>query len=333
MIVRQNGDQMQPKLTAFTIAMESAADCRPVIEDLRRQTAREEIELIVVAPDREGLPAAATDGFWGHQWILLPEVRECGKAMAAAVRAARAPFAVYAEEHATFDPAWAVRLLAAHRNGYDVVGFAMENANPGSLTSWAHLYGQFGPVVAPVESGESDFLAGHHVSYKVPLLLEYGELLPAMLEDESALLLDLRRRGVKLYIAGDAVSRHVNISRLTTYVLMDFTGQRSFAAARAAVGRWPWWRRILYAGAAPLLPLVRGRRILRHLRRTGRDRALLPRILLPIGAALLAGACGEALGYLLGGGRSALRKAPIELRRELYLKASDLRRETRAESA
>lgn len=305
--------------------MESGADCRPVVEDLRGQTARAEIEMVIVASNRDGIPDSALEGFWGHQWIFLPEVRECGTAMAAAVRAARAPFAVYAEEHATFAEDWAARILAAHHVGHDVVGFAVENANPGSLTSWAHLYGQFGPVVAPVASGESDFLGGHHVSYKVATLLDYGELLPAMLEDECALFLDMRRRGAKLYIAGDAVSRHVNISRLSAYMHLDFTGQRSFAATRATVGRWPWWKRLLYAGAAPLLPLVRGRRILRHLRRTERNRELLPQIVLPLSAALAAGACGESLGYLLGAGDSAARKLPIELQRELFLKASDQR--------
>ena len=79
-----------------------------------------------------------------------------------------------------------------------------------------------------------------------------------MLEDEGALFLDLRAKGKRMFIAGDAVSRHVNISSLKAYIHVDYLGQRSFGSARAKAGNWPWWKRGLYAGAAPLIPFIRG---------------------------------------------------------------------------
>jgi hypothetical protein len=311
------------KLSVFTIGYESASECRMVIEELRRQRSREEIELIVVAPNRDGIEDELFEGFGAWQWLILPDIRTCGKAMATAVRAARTPYVTYAEEHSYLHESWAERLIAAHESGYDAVGFAMENANPNTLVSWAHLYGQFGPVVAPVAPGESDFLAGHHSSYSRELLLSYGDLLGDMLEDEAALFLDLRARGKRMFIAGDAVSWHANISSLKTYMAMDYLGQRSFAATRAKVGNWPWWKRVVYAGAAPLIPLIRLRRILADIRRTGREGQLLPKILVPISLALLAGAWGEMLGYLLGGGDAAERKAPVELQRERFISKTD----------
>ena len=36
--------------------------------------------------------------------------------------------------------------------------------NPATLTSWAALHEQFGPVVAPVRTGESDFLGAGALS-------------------------------------------------------------------------------------------------------------------------------------------------------------------------
>lgn len=311
------------KLSVLTIAYDSAGDCRMVIQELQRQTSRAEMEIIIVAPNREGIEESQFDGFGAWQWVILPKVRTCGAAMEAAVRVATAPFVTYAEEHSYLHHAWAERLIAAHEEGYDVVGFAIENANPKMLTSWAHLYGQFGPVVAPVESGESDFLAGHHTSYRTELLLDYGGLLGDMLEDEGALYLDLRAKGIRMFIAGDAVSRHVNISSLKAYMYMDYLGQRSFASSRAKVGNWPWWRRGAYAGAAPLIPLVRLRRILAHIRRTDRQDQLLPKILVPIVLALLAGAWGEMLGYLIGGGDCAERRTPVELQRDRYVSKKD----------
>lgn len=313
----------QPTLSVFTIAWKDPSDCAAVIADLRRQTARAQIELILVATASDGSADHAFEGFGGWQRLAMPAVTAYGAAAEAAVRAARAPCVTYAEEHSTFEPEWAAGLLAAHAQGHDVVGFSMDNANPGTLVSWAHLYGQFAHAVAPAASGERDMLGGHHISYRRDLLLGYGDALANMLEDEAALCLDQRSKGRRLYLAGDAVSHHVNLSRLRPYMALDFAGQRGFAATRARVGRWSRARRLAYVAAAPIIPFVRLRRIVRHIRRTGRAGELLPRILAPIACALVCGAVGEALGYAFGAGDSATRKAPAEFRRAEYLSADD----------
>jgi hypothetical protein len=294
-----------------------------VICSLSQQTICSNIELILVSPNMQGVSAQEFEMFGAWQWLQVPEVRQIGPAMEAAVRAAHAPYVTYAEEHAQFHIDWAERLIDAHERGYEAVGFVMDNANPKTLVSWAHLYGQFGPVVHPVISTESNILAGHHSSYSKELLLGYGNLMAAMLEDEAALHLDLGTRGKKMFIAGDAISKHVNISNLSSYIRLDYFGQRGFAAARARVGKWPWRRRVAYAAAAPLIPWVRLQRILKHIWRTGRQNKLMPQILFPIGLAVTAGAWGEMLGYLIGGGDSAEHKIPLELEREKFLAKQD----------
>lgn len=315
---------MAIQLSVVTIGYHSAGECLMAVRELQRQTMRARIEVLVVSPDASGLDERELGSFGAFQFIDLDPIRTCGDALAAGVRAATGPFVTYAEEHSGFDERWVERLMAAHARGYDAVGFAMENANPATLTSWAHLYGQFGPVVAPVASGESESLAGHHASYRRCVLLEYGALLPTALEDEAALVLDLRARGTRLYIAGDAVSRHVNISRFGAYVRMDYLGQRSFASARATIGRWPPWKRFAYAAAAPLIPLIRLRRVVGHIRRTERPH-LMPRLLVPISCAMTAGAWGEMLGYLTGAGDTPIQKAPVELQRDRYVASQDRR--------
>jgi hypothetical protein len=125
-----------------------------------------------------------------------------------------------------------------------------------------------------------------------------------------------------MYIAGDALCYHLNISSLPDYMRLDFLGQRGFGAMRARVGRWPWWQRAAYAAATPLIPWVRLRRIVADIHRSGRSH-LLPRILAPMVPALLAGAVGEGLGYLTGAGTSAAQRAPIEFHRDRYLAADD----------
>ena len=311
-----------PSLSVYTIGHESADDCRDVLVDLRSQSVADRLEVLVVAPSLGSIRPVDYDDFHSFVFVQTDSVEETGTAGVEAVRAASAPFVVYAEEHETFDPEWAAELLAAHELGYEVVGFAMTNANPKTATSWAHLYGQFGPVVAPTEPRESDFLAGHHVSYRRSLLLGYGDDLRSVLEDESAAFLDLRSRGVPLYIAGRALCHHVNISDFSSLCMLEFVGMRSFAASRAGLGRWAPWHRLAYALASPLVPGLRLLRILGHVRRSGRAR-LIPRLLPVLVPALLCGALGEATGYLFGAGRSAALKAPVELRRQEYVAPGD----------
>lgn len=316
-----------PRLTVYTISFAEAGHCRAVVRDLQRQTIVSAIELIVVAEQPDGIDAADVAAFHSFRFLPMRDLRTIGVAMAAAVRAASAPYVTYAEEHATFDPDWGAALVQAHERGYPAVGFTMRNANPETLTSWAHLYGQFGPAVDPVETGEVRLLTGHHASYRRAMLLEYGPLLDAMMEDEGALFLDLHERGERLLMEGAAVSYHINLSRLSEYARLDFNGQRSFAHGRATIGRWSLAKRLLYVGACPLVPFVRLGRILHHLRRSGRFGMLMPRILAPVVVALTVGAVGEALGYLAGPGAAAAQKLGPELHRRRYLAAADPLRE------
>ena len=86
-----------------------------------------------------------------------------------------------------------------------------------------------------------------------------------------------------------------------------------FAAARAR--RWSFARRIGYAAAAPLIPLVRLRRILAQIRR--RRDSSLPASTFPALALLLAcDAAGEMAGYLLGAGAEAQRGGEFEFHRD-----------------
>jgi hypothetical protein len=139
------------------------------------------------------------------------------------------------------------------------------------------------------------------------------------MEDEAALFLDLRARGIRMQIAGDAISRHVNVSSLPSFMYMDYLGQRSFASTRAAMSGWSWPKRAVWSMAAPIIPFVRMRRSLRDIRRTGRSRELLPQLLGPMMLGLLAGGFGEFMGYAFGAGRSAMQRAPTELQRKDFL--------------
>ena len=200
----------------------------------------------------------------------------------------------------------------------------MENANPNTLCSWMNMYEEFGPIVSPAESHVTTYLGGHHTTYKRDILLAYGNELGRLLDNETALHIDLRARGYQLYLEGHAVSRHVNISDAPSYFWQDYLGQRAFAALRAQLGKWSRAKRALYVCAAPLIPFVRLRRVLREIARTGRTRQLLPRGLLYLFPALCCGTAGEVIGYLFGDSpENTRRKMHAELHRAQVLADDD----------
>ena len=200
------------------------------------------------------------------------------------------------------------------------MAWSLENANPERVTSWAQLLGDFGPAVAPVPAGESDGpLPWHHVSYKREELLARADRLEELLETEALLHEELLAQGRRIYHEGGAASRHLNVSRLRTHLASHYFEGRASGAARAGSQSWSAARRLAYALAFPLVPLVRLKRLLPDVRRvrarSGRRWGLTPRL----GLSLATDALGEAVGFLWGPGRSRQRLLTIELERQRHM--------------
>jgi hypothetical protein len=316
-----------PSITVITVTPDGYDNIRRTIAHLKAQTIRERIELIVVAPSRARLAGFEQDlaGFLRHEIVEVGPIRSTGVAIAAGIRRATAPVVAYAEEHSYPNARWAEALLEEHARPCGAAGGLIENENPGSLLSWAHIYVDFGPWVAPAAGGEVGKLASHHTSYKTALLKEYGERLGAMLECEGILHADLNRRGITMRLSTEARSSHQNISRLRSNLAASYHGARLYGAARARYSRWSMTRRLAYAAAAPLIPFIVLRRRLATIARNGRGRLipkLLP-ILLTLGAVE---AFGEATGYLAGEGDATFRRCSFELERHRHLRSGDLSR-------
>jgi hypothetical protein len=143
-----------------------------------------------------------------------------------------------------------------------------------------------------------------------------------MLEAEWRVHADLAQAGHPLRHAGDARSRHWNVSRYMNHVRDECRGARSFGASRVDHGNWGRGRRFVYAAGAPLLFAARFARVLPHVRRVRPPR--VPLVIGQIATALVAAAAAEAWGYAAGTGSSRRKRMVIELDRR-----RDLRREDR----
>jgi len=301
-----------PAMSVVVITPDHHETISAVLRHVHAQSVKEQLEIVIVAPAPDALPlhGPAFNGFHGVRVVPFGAVASStAAARAAGVRAARAPIVAFVEDHSFPQPGWAAALIAAHRGLWAAVGPAIGNANPCNAVSWANLLIEYSPWMEPAAAAPVEHLPGHNSSYKRKILLGYGATLETMLESESILHWDLRAKGFDLLLEPAALALHVNFTTITASARLRFHGGRMFAAARAR--RWSSGRRIAYAAAAPLIPLVRLRRILAQIRR--RRNSPLPANTFPALALLLGcDAAGEMAGYLLGAGAEAQRGGEFE---------------------
>ncbi len=302
---------------SVVISTDTYDTVRNVLAYYRRQSIADRLEVVLVAPAREGLnlDEGTSDGLHSVQ-VVECELEWLARARARGIEAARAPVVIFGETHAYPEPEYAEALLEAHRGPWDVVGPAMCNANPESLLAWASLFLDYGPWVESRERGPMDDVPAHNGSYKRDALLAYGERLTEMLESDPLLNADLRDRGHGLFLESRARTRHLNVSRPGFWILERVVAGRAFAAGRAE--SWTMPRRVVYALGSPLIPFVRLARIVGHIRRAGKARELIPRVLPALLGALLVSAFGEMAGYAFGVGNARNTLWEIEVHRERY---------------
>ena len=304
-----------PELSVVLITPDSFDTLRRTIGCLVRQTARDRVELIIIAPTaaRIELDQALLAPLAGVQVVRLDSLSPTGPARAAGIRAARAPVVAFGEEHCFPEPTWAQALIDAHRDEYAAVGPAVHNANPETVVSWADLLIGYGPWLAPVGRREADFLPGHNSSYKRDVLLEYGDDLARLMEAETVLMWDLRAKGHRLLLDPMAQTAHMNFGLWSSWIPVMFLNGRAFADTRSAT--WSFGKRLAFVAASPMIPFVRLARTLGHARRLDRGVAFLGRVVPTLCVGLMMDGMGQMAGYAFGGGSAHARLAEFEWHR------------------
>ena len=315
--------QVTPAMSVIVISPDSYSTVRKTIRRLRVQSVSHQLEIVLVVAAAQGanIDCAELNSFSGIHIVEIGDMTSTARARAAGVQRATAPVVAFVEDHSFPAKGWAEALIHAHRQPWAAVGPVMANANPHSLVSWANLLIEYAEWMEPAPAGVAEHLPGHNSTYKRAFLLEYGERLEAMLEAESILQWDLRAKGHQLYLEPAAKTYHQNFSAPFSWFFLRLDGGRLFAASRART--WSPLRRLLYAFSAPLIPFVRFRRIVGELRRPGRARHLMPRVLPLLFAGLVVDGTGEMIGYACGVGNAMRRLSDMEFHRERYLTKHD----------
>ena len=290
-----------PQLSVVLTTRCDTQSLRLVLRCLRAQTVAPSLECIVVAHPDAGLHLSESELAGLHEGKILNVAAATseGGGKAAGVAAARAAFIAFTEDHCYPHSTWAEALLRAHHAGdYAAVGPVVGNANWQSNVGWGGFLLFYAPFLAAPPDAQVEHLPGNQSCYRREVLLGYGERLAELLECESLLHWDLRRRGFRLRQEPAARVYHLNYARISPLLEEAHWASRAFAAQRAS--GWGVGKKAVYALGCPLLPAIRLRRILADVRRAALASSLVWRALPALGLALCASAAGEMLGYARG---------------------------------
>jgi hypothetical protein len=314
------------ELTVVLVAGTGPSGIVRTMQHLRAQTARQRMEVLIVAESSAGIDLAtlAGDRFAACRIVEVGPIRERGAAAAAGMLAATSPIVGLIEDHSFPEPEWAEAMLRAHAGAWTGVGPAVCNANPETVGSWVNYVLSYGGFAPPQEAGERELLPWHNSSYKRAALAPFADRLGALLEWEGSLQAELRARGHSLYLEPAARTHHSNVSRAWSTVGLNTQRGRIMGAQRAVRERWPLWRRALQAAAFPLFPLLQLRTVLPEMRRMPVPPPLRTRVLLGVGATLVVLAAAEAWGLLAGEGDAVARIEDYELHRTRHLTRRDV---------
>jgi hypothetical protein len=283
------------------VAASGAKSIERTMEHLRRQTARREMEVIVVAPSAATEIQALGDGHFAALRVAIAgPITKRGEAAALGMLSATAPLVGLIEDHSFPEPQWAEALIRAHEGSWTGVGPAVTNGNPTSVMSWVNFILAYGHFAGPVLAGERDLLPWHNSVYKREALAPFSDRLGALLGWEGALQEALRTRGHTLYLEPAARTHHMNVSRFASTIGLNLQRGRILGARRAVREGWGRPRRLLQASAFPLFPLLQLRHLWPTLGRVGMPPAMRPRVVLALLMALAAMAVGEAIGLAAG---------------------------------
>lgn len=284
-------------MTCIVVCPSELSNVALTLGHLSVQTVAKELEVMVCCTRPMEVPGKLVESFAAFRILLLDGPPRRGPMAAAGVREASSPFVVCVENHVFPESDWAEKLLEGHRSTSAGVSPRVLLYNDDTPIARACHHLDFGHLEAQ-EPVFVDWTPWHNTSYRVDLLLSFGPELGELLDLESALQARLREQGHHLLLYPDATIQHTANSTWRTALGTYFSHGRCFAASRSAA--WTSWRRVLYATASPLFPLLIMRAVwpkFEHL--DARTRAVhFPYVL----AFAVARAIGEAVGFLGGSG-------------------------------
>ena len=227
--------------------------------------------------------------------VGIPELRAIG------MKQAVGDFLIITEDHCIAPENWFSEFQTAHEKGYEVVGGAVENACRESLTDWATFLCEYSAFMPPINSGETEFVAGNNVSYKRTAIEQISDDIKTNYW-EYFLQVELRRMNVNFLAVPSIVVNHKKEFGFFYFLSQRFHYSRSFAAMRRQKSTVS--QQIFYVLYAPIAPFHLTWRIIQNVLRKKRNQKELLLSFPMLFVFMIVYAFGEFVGQTFGSGNS-----------------------------
>ncbi len=201
-------------------------------------------------------------------------------------------------------PGWVQKIEELHREGHAVVGGAVEKRRGLGVVDWAAFFCEYARFMPPVPRGPAVDIPGGNCVYDRRVLERLG-LAGSEEVWESLLHRRMRSLGVVLISDPGLLVYHEKAFTYRGFLSQRYHYSRSFAAMRFAAA--PWWKRLAFLSATPLLPGLVLARLAVSVARKGRHWGPFLLSLPVIATFAVSWAWGEAIGALFGPGASLKR--------------------------
>jgi len=292
---------MPPALTLIIAGSRPNGPSPRLFAALERQRTDGTLEVLAVNPHP---PSSDLADLNGVRWLSAPPGAETiplqrGLALAAA----RSRWVAFTEDFCIPSDRWAETIIGALESAPAAVLGGPVDREHGGPAEWALTLCEYGRCLAAPARGPVACLPEINIAYDTEVLRRRLGALPIAVVP-SAIDRELRDHGESFWYEPGALMLDANSQPLLAACRSQAHHGR-FWAGRAHRHRSLAWR-LLRSLATPLVPLLALLRIVRGAHRAGRlDKLLIA--LPPLSLLLAAWAGGEAIGTLLGVGRSGDR--------------------------
>ena len=289
---------MKPRLSILLPAKLGYDTVLVALDAWNAQTARDEIELLVLCPEHAGPTAAQVARLEPGQIVVMTGSADLHDMRAIGVQRARGEYVVLAEDHCLPDPEYAAAILERLDEGWDGVAAALRPGTRSSSWSDGSFLIGYGEWMEPVAGGPTDVLCGWNGTVRTTLLRDLADDLPHEMRVGAFAMSRIRRSGARFCLESRARLRHFDPPGCGRELFLLFVVGLGFGAMRTR--GWPLLARGLYPLAAPAIAFLHGRRACVHFWRAGARAGLRGDALAAAAVLAIAWAVGEAIGAVLG---------------------------------
>jgi hypothetical protein len=289
---------MQPRLSILLPAKLGYDSVRAAVETWDAQTARADIEILILCPEHLGPTAAQAARLKPGQRVVMTGSADLHAMRAIGIGESAGEYVVLAEDHCLPDPDCAAALLTRLDEGWDGVGPALRPGVRSTCWSEGSFLIGYGEWMEPAVTGPTDVLCGWNGTVRTTLLRDIADELAGLMRVGAFAMARIRRQGGRFFLENRARMRHFDPPGCGRELYLLFVVGLGFGAMRTR--GWSTPARWLYPLAAPAIAFLHWKRAFTHYRRAGTAAGLRPRALAAAGVLAAAWAVGEAVGAVLG---------------------------------